>query len=88
MTIQISPEVRNFIDEQLQSGRYPDTDTLLKDAITALEARQTHESKRAELIREIELGEADFEAGRYDVMTDELMDSIRKEARLTLGIQE
>jgi putative addiction module CopG family antidote len=81
MTITLSPDVESFVNSQVVAGAYPDPDAVLRDAIRALEDRQQHERKLADLRAMIAEADEDFAAGRFREFTKEVAEEIKANAR-------
>ena len=75
MTVTLPPEVEAQIRNWIESGRYPDADAVLSDALRLLEEREYER-----FLRVRELVRAGFESGEAVELTPELMDEIEREA--------
>lgn len=63
MTVDVSPETKQRLDQRLATGRYRSPDELLRVALDAL-ADQERDAERAELVAELERSLEDERAGR------------------------
>ena len=90
MSIVLSPEVEQQIEELVRSGRFRSADdairTFIRDYRENQEVvREWLEANREEVDRKIEEGLRDLEEGRYTVYDDaglkELMEEIKREGR-------
>lgn len=63
MTVTLSAKQQAFVDEQVASGRFPDVDAVLDEALRML-AQKEDEAKLAALKADIQVGLDDIAAGR------------------------
>ena len=59
MSIAFPPELKSFVDAELSQGRYPSEGDLVCDAVRLLQAKRVRG-----LRAEIDLGQAELDAGR------------------------
>jgi antitoxin ParD1/3/4 len=77
MSIQLTPQLEELIQEKMASGRYHDANEVLSEALHALDDLERLEALRAELA----IGDAQIERGEYEEWTPELRARIADEAR-------
>jgi antitoxin ParD1/3/4 len=77
MSIQVTPQIEELIQEKVASGRYHDANEVLSEALHALDDVERLEVLRAELA----IGDAQIERGEYEEWTPELRARIAEEAR-------
>lgn len=71
MTVTLPADLQAFVDEQVKTGRDPDVNAVLAEAVRALRLKREEEAKLAALRADIQLGLDDIAAGRVaplDVM--------------------
>lgn len=79
MNIDFPGVDENFIKNQVSSGHYTNATELVRDAVRRL--REASEAKRYRLLRALELGQADIDAGRMLSYSPELFADIKATAR-------
>lgn len=79
MNIDFPSVDENFIKTQVSSGHYTNATELVRDAVRRL--REASEAKRDRLLRALELGQADIDAGRLRAYSPELYAEIKSTAR-------
>jgi putative addiction module CopG family antidote len=62
MTVTLSAKQQAFVDEQVASGRFPDVDAVLDEALRVL-AQKEDEAKMAALMAKFDEAEAQVAAG-------------------------
>lgn len=77
MSVTLNPLVQQRIRDLVDSGRYPDVDTVVNDALQMLEVR---DHQLAELRAKIQVGIDQADRGELDEWTPELRANIRREA--------
>lgn len=77
MSVTLDPLVQQLIRDLVDSGRYPDADAVVNDALQMLEVRDHH---LAELRAKIQVGIDQADRGELFLLTPELMDQIDREA--------
>ncbi|HKG25876.1 MAG TPA: type II toxin-antitoxin system ParD family antitoxin [Thermomicrobiales bacterium] len=75
MSVTLAPEVQDRIRSWIDSGQYPDADTVVLDALQLLEERN-----QARFLKLRELVRAGFESGDPVELTPELWDELEREA--------
>ena len=73
--IQLTPAQQRFVDEQIATGAFQDSEAVIRAAFALLESASDREA--AETIRDIRQGHEDIEAGR-GVTVDEAFARIRQ----------
>lgn len=63
MTVTLSAKQQAFVDEQVASGRFPDVDAVLDEALRML-AQKEDEAKLAALKADIQIGIDQLDAGQ------------------------
>lgn len=72
MTVSLSPELENFINEKVSSGAYSSPDDVIGDSLRRFQEQETmQEADREHLRREIQKGIDCFARGEYAVVGDE-----------------
>lgn len=80
MTVTLSAKHQAFVDEQVASGRFPDVDAVLDEALRMLEQRE-EEAKLAALMAKFDEAEADVAAGRVSygpINARQMLEDIRR----------
>lgn len=82
MTVTLSPQAEEQIQDWIERGHYPDAAAVIDRALQALK-----EQEEAKLIKLRELVRAGFESGEAVELTDELWDEMerRSEERFLRG---
>jgi putative addiction module CopG family antidote len=75
MSVTLAPEVEDRIRCWIDSGRYPDANAVLVDALELLEERN-----QARFLKLREMVRAGFESGDPVELTPELWDELEREA--------
>ena len=75
MSVTLAPEVEGRIRSWIETGRYPDADAVVRDALQLLE-----EHNRARFLRLQEMVRQGFESGDALELTPELWDDLLREA--------
>jgi len=82
MEVQLTPDQEAFIRKAVASGRYPNAEEAVRDAMARWEEG---ERARLELLASLDEAEADLEAGRYcdyiDATLPNLASDLKREAR-------
>ena len=91
MSIVLSPEVEQQIEELVRSGRFESADHAVRNSLKLMQEHDEQLNKRKdELKRRIEQGLRDLEEGRFQVYDEaglkELVEEIRREGRARLGL--
>jgi putative addiction module CopG family antidote len=68
MTISFAPELQQFLEEQVRTGKFDSTESALAEAVRLMKQR---EERLASLQRDIDQGWEDFERGRVSVRSAE-----------------
>ncbi len=63
MTVTLPADLQAFVDEQVATGRYPDADAVLDEALRVL-ARKEADAKMAALMAKFDEAEAQVAAGQ------------------------
>jgi len=69
----------NFIKNQVSTGHYTNATELVRDAVRRL--REASEARRDRLLRALELGQGDIDAGRLQDYSPNLLAEIKTTAR-------
>jgi len=78
MTIELSPEPEQLVEEQVKAGRFTSPSAAVNEAVELM-LGEGYEKKRAELLALIDEGLADLDAGRVVEFTaDEVIAECRK----------
>lgn len=78
MSVALSPEVERDVVARVESGQYGSTDEVVRQALVALSEREVWEAKRDALQRELDIGIADADAGRFvETTAAEILAQIR-----------
>jgi putative addiction module CopG family antidote len=78
MEIVLTPELDQFVVEQVNSGRYPTPSAVVSAGVRMLQDRQRQkEADFAALKAKIQAGRDDFEAGRFTTLDENTFDEIR-----------
>ncbi|ASC71840.1 hypothetical protein XM38_027940 [Halomicronema hongdechloris C2206] len=81
MALSLSPELQQFCDRQLASGKYASLDDILLAGLQALaEREQLYQGRFAELRSEVLLGASEAERGELLKASSEI-DTIRQRLR-------
>jgi putative addiction module CopG family antidote len=82
MEVQLTPDQEAFVRKAVASGRYPNAEAAVRDAMARWEEG---ERARLELLAALDEAEADLEATHYTDYTDatlpQLADELNREAR-------
>ena len=77
LTITVSPEMQQWVEEQVKSGRYPDTDAVFVDLIR-------EDQEKAAAIAEMQtLIDEGLESGISDRTVEQIRDDVLAELGLT-----
>jgi putative addiction module CopG family antidote len=63
--IKLPPNAEKYVRARLREGRYTSLSEMLGRALTIMEANERAFGPKEELLKEIDIGIADFKAGRY-----------------------
>lgn len=77
MSIQLTPQLEDLINDKVASGRYHDATEVLSEALLALDEAERLVDLRAALA----VGDAQAERGEYALWTPELRERIKREAQ-------
>ena len=77
MSIAYPPHIEQTITKLVESGRYPDSEAVLREAVRLLEEI---EQKRAKLDAMLQAAFDEADRGEVDEWTPELRDRLRREA--------
>jgi putative addiction module CopG family antidote len=77
MSVVLTPEVERHIHELVASGNYPDADALIRHALALLEEHRAHDEA---LMRMLQVGLDEADAGEVDEWTPELSARLLREA--------
>jgi antitoxin ParD1/3/4 len=80
MTVTLSAKQQAFVDEQVASGRFPDADAVLDEALRVLALKQD-EAKMAALMTKFDEAEAEVAAGkciRGPINARQMLEEIRQ----------
>ncbi|HLA94953.1 MAG TPA: type II toxin-antitoxin system ParD family antitoxin [Pyrinomonadaceae bacterium] len=90
MNVSLTPELEAFVHRKVESGMYNSASEVIRESLRLLDQKdRTIESRRAELMKELEIGLADLKAGRVRVIETKedykkLSDEIKIEGRKRL----
>jgi putative addiction module CopG family antidote len=76
MSVQVAADVEAMIREKVAAGRYDDEDTVLREALRALDERDRLRDLRASLVR----AKVQVERGEYVEWSPDFMDELSREA--------
>ncbi len=80
MTVTLPADLQAFVDEQVATGRYPDADAVLDEALRVL-AQKEYDGKMAALMAKFDEAEAQVAAGqviRNPRSARQILDEIRQ----------
>jgi antitoxin ParD1/3/4 len=77
MTVMLSPELAAIVQSKVDSGRFSDTEAVLREALVLLDEQEKLERLRAALA----IGEEDFARGDYVEYTPDFWERIKREAK-------
>jgi antitoxin ParD1/3/4 len=84
-TIHLTPEIDDFVERMVATGRYDSPSDVVSDALTLLEDRETAvAARRAKIERRIEEGLSDLDSGRASPAEDvfrRLREKVERHAR-------
>lgn len=79
MTIELGPELEQFVQERIASGHYTSLSEIVREALKLLrEEESARQGRLADLRREIRVGIDDLDAGRRLVFDEAARDGIKK----------
>jgi len=81
MNVSLTPQLEKLIKQKVASGKYNSASEVVRDALRLLEEQdELHKIKLEALKRDIMIGVADLEAGRFKTYAsgEELFDDIKK----------
>ena len=84
MNVSLTPQLEELVKDKVASGRYNSASEVVREALRLLEQQEELQRiKREALKRDIMVGMADLEAGRYKTYDSgqELFDDIKKRGR-------
>jgi len=84
MNVSLTPQLEELVKEKVASGKYNSASEVVREALRLLEEQdELHRVKLEVLKRDIMVGVADLEAGRYKtyVSGQDLSDDIKKRGR-------
>lgn len=64
MNLTLTPELQQFVDNQIASGAFRDQSEVLTEAVRVLRAQQERAEKRAALLADLEQGIQSLNQGR------------------------
>ena len=73
MNVNLSDDLFEFVGEQTRKGGYTNQSEVVREGLRLMRARL---AKRRALLRALEAGHADAEAGRVKPLTDDLLRDI------------
>jgi len=76
MAVDLTPQLEAMIREKVQSGKYPDANEVVREALTLLEDRDHHARLRAA----VAIGAEQYAAGRFRSWTPDRLDELKREA--------
>lgn len=76
MQIDLDPQLTAQISEQVDRGRYPTADEVVREALRLLAQRDEREALQASLVE----ADAQIDRGEYVIWSPELMDDLAREA--------
>jgi antitoxin ParD1/3/4 len=86
MTIELSPELEQFIQDRVASGLYGSASDVVQEGLRLLREREeTHHLRLEELKRDLRVGLAQLDAGRTVVLDEETREGIKRRGRERLG---
>jgi antitoxin ParD1/3/4 len=80
MNVSLPKDLMDYVQSQIAGGRYSSASEMVRDALRQLKQfEKMREQARAELAREVELGWADFDAGRVSDFDPEAIKAAGRE---------
>lgn len=80
MNVSLPPDLMDYVKSQVADGRYSSASEMVRDALRQLKQfERMREQAHAELAREVELGWADFDAGRVSDFDPEAIKAAGRE---------
>jgi len=64
MTVTLPADLQAFVDERVKSGRSPNVDAVLAEAVRVLQQKEQDEAKLAALRAEVQVGLDELDAGK------------------------
>jgi antitoxin ParD1/3/4 len=69
--VSLTGMLDEYVEDRVQSGAFQNASEVVRDALRLHKARSDNEARKVERFnRLIQEGDDDFEAGRYEVVTD------------------
>lgn len=88
MTIELGPELEQFVQDRIASGQYASPSEIVREALELLREEEIARQGRLEdLRRQICVGIEDLDAGRRVVLDEAVRDGIKKRGRERLNLK-
>lgn len=86
MNVSLPEDLMDYVKSQVAGGRYSSASEMVRDALRHLKQfEKMREQAHAELAREVELGWADFDAGRVNDFDPEAIKAAGRERLASKG---
>ncbi len=86
MNVSLTKEFESYVNDKVESGLYQTASEVIRDGLRLMKERdELHQTKLAELRREIALGAEQAERGQVRVFDEELVATIKREGRQRLA---
>ena len=88
MNVSISRELEQYVQEKVQSGRYPSASEVIDEGLRLLKERDEAEHRKLEeLRREIALGIEQADRGQASTFSEETLKEIQTDGRKELAAE-
>jgi antitoxin ParD1/3/4 len=85
MNVSLTKEFESYVNDKVESGLYQTASEVIRDGLRLMKERdELHQTKLAELRREIALGAEQADRGQVRVFDEELVALIKREGRQRL----
>lgn len=89
MNISLTEEFENYVSEKVKSGLYHSASEVIRDGLRLMKERdELHQSKLAELRKEIAIGVEQADRGRVQPFSEETTTRIKRRGRKRLAPQK
>jgi len=87
MNISLTPEMDEWVAQQVKSGMYKSSSELIREGLRLLLAREEHRSKMVEDLRtELLVGTKQLDAGKSKKFDKRTLNKIKKDARKMFAV--
>jgi antitoxin ParD1/3/4 len=82
MNVSLTPELEQYVNQKVESGRYHSASEVIREGLQMLKERdEIHQRKLEELRREIQIGIDQADRGETKPLTGEVIEDIKARGR-------